>query len=253
MSNPVTLVAADGVTPLRRAKASDPAYRAGDRLSQELARWQPMLQSPDAAMWGLRDDMVARERDLVRNNGFAAGAQQTLIDNIVGAQWTLICQPNWTALGLQDLPDEDRDAFEEEVEAAFDEWAYGLGNWCDASRRVNFTGLLRQAFVSWFDAGEFLAVAHWLNDRVAPGLAQYATALQMVSPDRLSDPLGAPDQWNMRGGIELGPHGEPLAYHIRRAHPYDPWIRAEHLRMAALRARDGIRPADRNARLPGRR
>jgi lambda family phage portal protein len=228
MAKPAALVAADGVTPLRRIAASDPAYRAGDRLTQELARWQPMLQSPDAAMWGLRDDIVARDRDLVRNNGFAAGAQQTLIDNIVGAQWTLVCQPNWTALGLQDLPDEERDAFEEEVEAAFDEWAYGIGNWCDASRRVNFTGLLRQAFVSWFDAGEFLAVAHWLDERVGPGLAQYATALQMVNPDRLSNPHLAPDRWDMRGGIELGPHGEPLAYHIRKAHPYDPWIGAQY-------------------------
>jgi lambda family phage portal protein len=222
------LVAADGRTPLRASYGQGTPYRAGDRLSQELERWQPMLQSPDAAIYGQRQDVVARGRDLIRNNGLAAGAQQTLIDNIVGSQWTLICQPNWQQLGLSGLPDEDRDAFEEQVESAFDEWAYGAGNWCDASRRVNFTGLLRQAFISWFDSGEFLAVAHWLDDRMGPGEAQYATALQMVSPDRLSNPQNAPDTFNCRGGIELGPYGEPLAYHIRKAHPYDPWVGARY-------------------------
>jgi lambda family phage portal protein len=225
------LVAADGHTPLRASyygTGDGTPYRGADRLSQELAQWSPMLQSPDAAIYGQRDDLVARGRDLVRNNGFAAGAQQTLLDNIVGAQWTLICQPNWQALGLGDMKDEERDAFEESVEAAFDEWAYGIGNWCDASRRSNFTGLLRQAFVSWFDCGEFLSVSHWLGDRVGPGLAQYATAMQIVSPDRLSNPQNAPDTFAQRGGIELGEHGEPLAYWIRKAHPYDPWSGAQY-------------------------
>jgi lambda family phage portal protein len=220
------LVAADGATPLRALHAGPAAFRGGDRLSQELAGWGPMLQSPDAALWGLRDDMVARGRDLVRNNGLAAGAQQTLLDNIVGASWTVVCQPNWTALGLADLSDDERDAFEESVESAFDEWAYGLGNYCDAARRCNFSGLLRQAFVSWFDAGEGLAVARWIDDRVGPGRARYATAIQMVNPDRLSNPNGAPDTVDLRGGVELGPYGEPLAYHIRAGHPYDPWVGA---------------------------
>lgn len=221
---PPELVGPDGQTPLRLLKAAAAPYRAGDRLGQELAGWTPMLASRDAAMWGLRDDVVARGRDLVRNNGLAAGAQQTLLDNIVGAAWTLVCQPNWNALGLMDLPDDDRDTFEEQVEAAFDEWAYGEGNWCDAGRRCNFSGLLRQAFISWFDAGEFVSVAHWLPERIAPGRARYATALQSVDPDRLSNPNGVSDTAYLRGGIELGPHGEAIAYHIRKGHPYDPWI-----------------------------
>src|SRR5436309_1976526 len=201
---PLELVGPDGVTPLRNLKAMGPAaYRGADRVSQELAGWNPMLQSPDAAMFGLRDDVVARGRDLVRNNGLAAGAQQTLVDNIVGASWTVVCQPNWTTLGLAGLSDDERDAFEEQVEAAFDEWGHAIGNWCDAARRCNFSGLLRQAFVSWFDAGEFLAVARWLEERLGPGRAQYATAIQMVSPDRLSNPGMAPDTVSQRGGVEL--------------------------------------------------
>lgn len=219
-----TLVAADGVTPLRAMMPTP--YRAGDRLSQELAGWDPMLQSPDAALWGARDDMVARGTDLARNNGFVAGARQSQIDNVIGANWMLAVDPNWHVLGLASFPDDERDAWEEDVEEKFDAWANDPAGWIDAGRRVTFIGLLRQAFASWFDAGEFLGVAHWLSDRIGPGRAQYATAIQMVSPDRLSNPDGAPDTMELRNGIRLGPHGEPLGYHIRRAHPTDPWLDA---------------------------
>jgi lambda family phage portal protein len=220
-----TLVAADGVTPLR---AITPApFRASDRLSQELAGWDPMLSSPDAALWGARDDVVARGTDLGRNNGFVAGARQSQVDNVIGANWMLAVDPNWRTLGLDSMPDDERDAWEEDVEEKFDAWANDQGCWVDASRRVTFIGLLRQAFTSWFDAGEFLSVSHWLDERIAPGRAHYATTLQMVSADRLSNPNGAPDTISLRGGIALGAHGEPLGYHIRRAHPYDPWLAAE--------------------------
>lgn len=222
---PAQLVAADGVTPLR-AMAAVP-YRAGDRLSQELAGWDPMLQSPDAAMFGLRDDVVARGTDLGRNNGFAAGARQSQIDNVIGANWMLAVEPNWHALGLASMSDDDRDAWEENVEEAFDEYANDPGNWIDAGRRVSFIGQLRQDFAAWFDSGEFLDVSHWLQDRLGPGRARYATAWQNISTHRLSNPGGATDTATLRNGVQLGPHGEPLGYHIRRAHPYDPWLGAE--------------------------
>lgn len=234
--SPPELVGADGRTPLRAMSATP--YRAGDRLSQELAGWDPSLQSPDAAMWGQREDIVARVTDLARNNGFVAGARQSQVDNLIGANWMLAVDPNWYALGLDSMPDEERDAWEESVEEKFDEWANDVGCWVDAGRRVTFIGLLRQAFTSWFDAGEFLALALWLSERIGPGRARYATALQMVSPDRLSNPNGAPDSSGMRNGIELGVYGEPLAYHIRRAHPYDPWLDAGSMEWQRLERED---------------
>lgn len=220
----VTLVAADGVTPLR---AIATPYRAGDRLSQELSGWEPALQSPDAALWGLRDDVVARGTDLARNNAFVAGARQSLIDNVIGANWMLAVDPNWHVLGLGSISDEERDAWEESVEEKFDAWANDGGFWIDAGRRVSFPGLLRQAFASWFESGEFLAAVHWLKDRIGLGRARYATALQMLSTDRLSNPNGAPDTTELRNGVQLGPHGEPLGYHVQKAHPTDPWLDAE--------------------------
>lgn len=209
-----------------RSEAST-AFRAGDRLSQELASYNPMLLSPDAALWGIRDDVVARGTDLNRNNGYAAGARQSQIDNVIGANWMLCVEPLWHSLGLGDMPDEDKDAFCEYVEEAFDEWAHDPGCWIDAGRRCGFIGLLRQGFGSWWDAGEHLSVAHWLDDRVGLGRASMATAIQMISPDRLSQPNGTMDSQKMRGGIELGPYGEPNYYNIRKAHPYDPWLGAE--------------------------
>ena len=223
---PSTLVAADGVTPLRQVSA-DASYRAGDRLSQELASWDAVLSSPDAAMWGLRDDVVARQRDIGRNNGYAAGARQSQIDNVIGANWMLAVEPNWHALGLADMPDDDKDQFGEQVEEAWDEYANDPGCWIDATLRSPFIGLMRQAYGSWFDAGEHLSVSHWIDDRVGPGRAAMATALQMIDPDRLSNPNGETDSISRRNGIDLGFYGEPLAYHIRQAHPYDPWLGAD--------------------------
>jgi capsid protein len=77
-------------------------------------------------------------------------------------------------------------------------------------------GLLALAFRHRLMDGEALAVILWL-----PRGGRYATAVQVIDPDRLSNPYNGIDAYWRRQGIELGEHGEPLAYHIRRSHPGD--------------------------------
>lgn len=68
---------ADG-TPMKRApiaaSAGMPAYQAADPFSQELAGWHPGLGSADSDLIANRDEIVARARDLARNNGWASSA-----------------------------------------------------------------------------------------------------------------------------------------------------------------------------------
>src|SRR3954469_13318202 len=83
-----------------RFRALGSHFRAADPVSQELGGWHPSLTSPATEMWGERDPLVARIQDLTRNNGFAAGTKQTLVDTVIGANWRLAPAPNWRALGI---------------------------------------------------------------------------------------------------------------------------------------------------------
>ena len=65
----------------------------------------------------------------------------------------------------------------------------------------------------------------WLPSRVGIGRAQYATTVQIIDPDRLSNPQLRFDQMAMRGGVEVDEYGAAVAYHIRRAHQGD-WFSA---------------------------
>ena len=49
-------------------------YQAADWRTQEMSEWNAYLGSPDLEINPVRDLIVARVRDLVRNDGWAAGA-----------------------------------------------------------------------------------------------------------------------------------------------------------------------------------
>jgi lambda family phage portal protein len=194
-------------------------FRGADPLSQELGGWFPSLTSPASELWGQRDPLVARAQDIVRNNGFAAGVKQTQVDSVIGARWRLAPRPNWHALGI-DFPAAAKWA--RQVEAKWRSYAEDPGCWIDAARRNRFSGLLRAQFVTWFQAGEHTATLKWLPDRIGPGRARYSTAVQLIDPDRLSNPYGEAEQRDLRQGIRIVPEtGEPLGYHFRDAHPAD--------------------------------
>ena len=194
------------------------SFRGASWLSQELAGWMPSLTSPTAEIWPARDSLVARSQDITRNNGYAAGAKQTLVDSIIGARWRLMPMPNWSALGITFQQALDWAAA---VEPKWRAYAEDPGCWIDASRWQRFSGLLRTQFTTWFGTGEHFSVAKWLPERVMPGKAHYATCLQLIDPDRVSNPFGAPELPDQRMGVQLGEHGEAVGYHIREAHPMD--------------------------------
>jgi lambda family phage portal protein len=223
-----SLVAPDG-TPLRAVapglgrraehfRAIQPAFRGADPISQELGGWHPSLTSPAGETWGERDPLVARIQDITRNNGFAAGAQQTLVDSVIGAKWRLSARPNWRSLGIDFKAAR---AWATMVAAKWRSYAEDPGCWIDAERRQRFGGLLATQFNTWFLAGEHLSIGKWIPERIGPGRARYATAVQLIDPDRLSNPYMGPELPNRRQGVELAEFGEPVGYHIRDAHPGD--------------------------------
>lgn len=184
-----------------------------ERRARETARWSPSMASPDQIINGAKPLADARGRDMVTNDGYAAGAENIYKDSIVGSQYRLNVKPNLEVLGLKD--DGWYEEFQRIVEARFHVAAESESCWFDASGRNTFTGLVRMAVGSFVVTGESLSTAEWLRDPRRP----FATAIQTVSPDRLSNPYGVTDDQFLRRGVRRDRMGRPLKYCIRDGHP----------------------------------
>src|SRR5262249_46358864 len=156
--------------------------------------------------------LTYRARDIRRNNGFAQSIAQTSVDNIVGSGIRMCSQPDYIALGKsKDWADE----WGAKWESIFHEYWWSTA--CHAGDTKTGDMLTEEVMYAKFDNGGSLTLALWLPDR-GDG---FATKLQTVEIDRLSNPNGAPDSRLLRGGIQYDQFGVPLLYNIRRGHPGD--------------------------------
>lgn len=185
----------------------DTAYAGASRVRKQLANWLPRRNHPDADLLPDQDMLVARSRDLDRNNGVAAGGFQTLQDNVVGIGLRLSCWPNYKALG-KDI--QWSEAWSRNVEGLWQTWANSTA--CDVTGTQNFAGLTQLVFRSCLLNGEALALPLWMQRGDTP----FKTCIQLVDTDRLSNPGSAMPTLNLRGGIETDAYGKPTAYYIRR-------------------------------------
>ena len=229
--NALRLAPASTVAPAQRQRAlhtrDGAPYDAAGLTAAEIADWFPWLGSPDLEINPWRDRIVARVRDLVRNDGWASGAVTSILDAAIGPDLRLVSKPDWQQLRLYDKgfdPVWARE-FGQTAEALWRGWGYDPGRWCDTTRRQLAPEMFYLAFRHLLVDGEALAIVAWLPERRARGRGKYATTLQLVDPDRLSNPHLVFDLRHMRGGVEIDDLGAPVAYHIRRAHQGD-WFEA---------------------------
>lgn len=190
------------------------AYRAASLDDRSLANWVPSRGSANADLEGELELMMARARDMARNNGLVSGADQTLKDNIVGSVLRLVAKPDYRLLG--------RDAewareWGRDTEARFRSWADTVE--CDAGRKLNLLGLTLQMLGGAFNNGDGLALPIW---KPRQGAA-WNTRLHVVEADRLATPYGMEKRRDVSGGVHQDQHGEPLGYWIMKHHPGDFW------------------------------
>ena len=198
----------------------DVARRAASSTDQVMRSWNPPLREPDSSWGRERNTAVARTRDLVQNEGWAASYVSRQTAQVVGQNLRFSSRPRLISkrLGI-DL--DVAKALARQIETAFEIWANDPLSRADWEGDLTFGGLVNLLARDWFANGEGLAVLRW-DDEPAPGWA-WRTSVQVIDADRLSNPHGVMDRLNFRNGVERDADGRrAIAYHIREAHPADP-------------------------------
>ncbi len=211
-----------------RPMALGGAFEAARSDMPEFAGWRVSWGSADRDLFGERDVVSARARDLARNDALVAGAVVSKTDRAIGRGLALQSMPDAETLGID--PDEAR-AKAREIERIWQEWASDPIA-CDVCGRADFGQLTRLAAEQDIVEGEALAILHWRSDRPRRGSVRWATAVQVVDPARLLTPLDRVDgeiagviadgrRQKIVMGVEIDAYGAPVAYHIARQHPYE--------------------------------
>lgn len=198
-------------TKIANIKALASSYQAASLSHQDMATWRPFGASGQAAMGFDREIVASRIHDIARNDGWASGGIDRLVDNVIGAGWRLSAEPNEKSLGISE---DEANELADNIESEFEDYANDLGFWCDAGRRGPLGSVLALGFRHRILDGEALGAILWLDRG-----GDYATAMQNIDPDRLSTPMGKAETANLRSGIVLDTHGAATAYHFRTRHP----------------------------------
>ena len=210
--------------------SSNSPYDAADIYGAQMEAWRPYLWSPDGeTQQGYRDRIVSRSRDVERNDGWARGGVTKILDSSIGANFRPISKPDYRALAYYTgNPAFDAvwaDEFGHAIDACWRTWANDTDHYCDGMQCLSMAQLFWLAMRHNLIDGDALGVMLYRPELIGPGRARYATALQLIDPDRLSNPQLRFDQNAMRGGVEVDNYGVPQGYWIRRAHQGD-WFSA---------------------------
>ena len=184
---------------------------------KQMSNWFPARMPADVDLLPDLPTLVARSRDLDRNNGVAAGSLQTLQDNVAGTGLRLSAMPDYRALG-QTI--EWAEEWSRDVESLWKAYAESCA--CDIAGELNFAAMTQLVFRSALENGEALALSMWMERNETP----FKTCMQLVESDRLQNPWGTPTFQgigptpNLIAGIEKDDFGRPLAYWIRKSPIY---------------------------------
>lgn len=201
-------------------------FDAADQTSQEMVGWNPLLGSPDADSTPYRDRIVARIRDLVRNDGWASGGVTSILDSVVGPGLRLSAKPDYRALrqwakGFDAVWAKE---FADAAQAAWRDWGNDPLRYADTARRHSIAEIQRLAFRSYLIEGDAIAALPWRPERRGYGQGSYATTVQLIHADRLSNPQDMPDTAELRGGVVIDGDGVAVGYEIRQGHMADLFV-----------------------------
>lgn len=181
-------------------------YAGGDH-SRLVSRWFAELADANDEIRLSLASLRARSRELVQDNGEAAGLMLDFESDIVGATGARL---QFRAKSPRGTP---LDALNDRVETAWRTWA--RRDHCTVTGRLSFAALQRLAIRSIVCDGEFLALR-----RRAPD-TRFGYQLQVIDPDQLDETHNLTLDGGRRiiMGVEVDADGRPVAYHLWSGHP----------------------------------
>lgn len=194
-------------------------YDAGRSDKKSLQRYNPRARSARGDIHPGLGTMRARSRDQEHNNPLASGAIATAVTSIVGSGLTV--QPNIDQ-DLLGMTEEQADAWEQNAARIFSLWADTTE--CDIEGELVFGQQQELAFRSVLGSGDLLRIRRflWDADRGAPRSGHlFATKLQFVEADRISNPYLRPDTTNTQAGVQIDDDGRTVGYWVQTTHPGD--------------------------------
>lgn len=172
-----------------------------DRLT---ASWLAIGTAIDQELRGQLAALVARSRDLFKNNSYAAKFARMVRNNIVGPEgFTLQCR-------VVDANGKADTLANKVIEAAF--WRFMRPENCDVTGKRGFADLLRGIVTTLARDGEYL-----VRKVRGSGAGEFGYQLQVMDPTRLDVTLNREASGSQNAivmGVEMNAYRKPVAYHI---------------------------------------
>lgn len=191
----------------RRQKTGDPsgvrARLEGAMSQRRLRGWQPPLENINSLVASGGPRLLARSRELVLTNGYAANACESYAANLVGD-------------GIKPSSLIEDGELRDKVQQLWLAWTIEA----DADGLTDFYGLQAMIAREMFVAGECFVR---IRPRRAEDGLRVPMQLQLLQSEMLSfeKTETAPNGNRIRCGIEFDLIGRRVAYHFRRRHPGD--------------------------------
>jgi lambda family phage portal protein len=188
------------------------AFQGASQSSFTGQSWFTYLTASDAELNPERLTLVARSRDLNKNNSLASGAYGTLCDNVIGTGLTASPSVNAALLGL------DNEEAQLANLAIKNEWElFANSVESDIQRRMCFEEKQQVVYQNMNVDGDVLVSLPVLRRPGSP----FLTKVQVLETERVENPNHQIDSYRMVQGVEKDEFGAPLAYHVADAHPGD--------------------------------
>lgn len=168
-----------------------------------IATWRVPKNYSQAGESEERKLLQERSGDLYLNDWAARSVINCISNNTIGTGLVPQVRLPWRKLGIS--REQARD-LESEMEWIWAEWCEN----CHAQRRLHFGDLQLTGFRSILGNGELLHLPVVRKETAS----RFALAIQDISPSRLATPVDLSNALNIRDGVELSEHGEPVAFWI---------------------------------------
>lgn len=179
--------------------ASNEYYRGASR-NRLRGDWAARETKPNAPKWE-RDTLVARFRDIERNDPIGNGLIDTMGINVVGKGLRPQSKIRAEMLGVSEA---EADDYRGQAEAVFEKFC----KLADAREISTFDHLQFMALTQICRDGENITLPVWSEKPYRP----FGRCLQLLEREMLGDPRSASEE--KARGIIYGPSGEPVKYLI---------------------------------------